>query len=208
MLKSMNQSDYYTFRIPYWDWRQEMQTNASNSPFQLDRLGKTINVNDIPIVQGREIFPSNWNTVCWEKVNQSCDICDPQIKTGQLQRCPFTDEPCSSRNPLWPSDKDVQKALSLKSYDVSPFSKKSLIDNSFRNLLEGFQPLSNDIDSIQSCRNDKLCLCDAGDQTCSESKNGTQPGDPIRRLLHNSVSLHACIINSNKINAIIHTIIR
>ena len=41
MLKSMNQSDYYTFRIPYWDWRKEMQTEA-NSPFQPDRLGKTM----------------------------------------------------------------------------------------------------------------------------------------------------------------------
>lgn len=190
MLKSMNQSDYYTFRIPYWDWRKEMQTDA-NSPFQLDRLGKTINITDLPIVQGGETFPSSWNTVCWEKVNQSHDICDPQIKTGQLQRCPFTDEPCSSRNQLWPSDKVVQNALALKSYDASPFSEKSL--NSFRNLLEGFKPLSND--SIQSCKKNKLCLCAIGDQTCSESKNGIQPGDPIQRLLHNSVS-----INSNKLN--------
>ena len=181
MLKSMNQSDYYTFRIPYWDWRQEMQTDA-NSPFQLDRLGETMNINNMPIVQGGENFPSSWNTVCW---NQNQNICDPRTKTGQLRRCPFTDEPCSSRNPLWPSDKDVQKALSLKSYDTSPFRNISI--NSFRNLLEGFQQLSSD--SIQSCRDDKLCSCSV-DRTC----NGLQPGDPIQRLLHNSVSINFIII--------------
>ena len=159
-----------------------MQTDA-NSPFQLDRLGKTMNMNNEPVVQGDEKFPSNWNTICWEKVNQSHNICDPRINTGRLQRCPFTGEPCSSRNPLWPSDKDVQKVLSLKSYDASPFSEKS--PNSFRNLLEGFKPLSND--SIQSCRDDKLCLCAVGDQMC-KSRDGLQSGDPIQRLLHNSVS--------------------
>jgi hypothetical protein len=188
MLKSMNQPDYYTFRIPYWDWRKEMQTEA-NSPFQLDRLGKTININDLPIVQGGEIFPSTWNTICWGKITPNHDICDPRTNTGPLQRCPFlTDEPCSSHNPLWPSDKDVQKVLSLNSYDTSPFSEKS--HNSFRNILEGFKPLSND--SIQTCRDDKLCLiCAVGDQTCSESNNDilNQPGDPIQRLLHNSVSI-------------------
>jgi hypothetical protein len=185
MLKSMNQPDYYTFRIPYWDWRKEMQTEA-NSPFQLERLGKTMNSNDddLPVVQGGEIFPSSWNTVCWEKVNSSGNICDPQTETGPLQRCPFlTDEPCSSDNPLWPSDKDIQTALSLKSYDTSPFNEKS--HDSFRNILEGFKPLSND--SIQTCRDDKLCLCAIGGQTrtCRESNDDIQP---IQRLLHNSVS--------------------
>ena len=178
--------DYYTFRIPYWDWRKEMQTDT-NSPFQLDRLGKTMNINGLPLVQGGEIFPSSWNTICWEKTppeDKSYDICNPRIQTGQLQRCPFTDEPCSSHNPLWPSDKDVQTVLSIKSYDTSPFSQKSR--NSFRNQLEGFKPLSNG--SIQSCRNDKLCLCSTGNISCTESKNGSQSGDPIQRLLHNSVS--------------------
>ena len=188
MLKSMEQNDYYTFRIPYWDWRKEMQTD-NNSPFHFDRLGKTTNINGLPVVQGGEVFPSSWDTICWEKtMDKSHAVCNPEIKTGQLQRCPFTDEPCSIHNPIWPSDKEVQAVLSLKSYDASPFSEKSL--DSFRNQLEGFKPLSND--SIQTCRNDRLCLCSIGDIMCAESKNDTvtsiQPGDPIQRLLHNSVS--------------------
>ena len=39
MLESMGRDDYYMFRIPYWDWRKEEQTD-DNSPFKSNRLGK------------------------------------------------------------------------------------------------------------------------------------------------------------------------
>ena len=189
MLKSMGHDDYYTFRIPYWDWRKEMQTD-SNSPFQRDRLGETVNINGLPQVHGGEVFPSNWQTICWDKSeNKSHTICNPQVPTGQLQRCPLSEDSCNSGNPLWPTDKDIQTALSLKSYDTSPFKEASM--DSFRNQLEGFKPLFND--SVQFCREDKLCLCTKGNENCTESMHEdgirNQPGDPLQRLLHNSVSV-------------------
>ena len=188
MLKSLGHDDYYNFRIPYWDWRKELQTDG-NSPFQRDRLGETVNVNGLPQVHGGEVFPSNWQTICWDKSNdKSHAICNPQVLTGQLQRCPLTDGTCNSGNPLWPSDDDVQTALSIESYDTSPFSEKSC--NSFRNWLEGFNPLPNDSSTVLSCKNDTLCLCATGNRDCTESQDGSQAGDPLQRLLHNSVSVH------------------
>ena len=44
-----------------------MQILDTNLPFQLNRLGKTMNINGLPVVQGGEVFPSSWNTICWEK---------------------------------------------------------------------------------------------------------------------------------------------
>ena len=183
----MKKEDYYMFRIPYWDWRKEKQTD-NNSPLKANRLGQTVDNNGLPQVHG--IMPSeflnNWETTCWRK-KRNFDICNPDIATGQLQRCPLK-ESCDRRNELWPSDKDVQTILSLQEYDTPPYTKKAA--NSFRNYLEGFKPLPND--DIEFCRENKLCTCELGegkqDFNCTESDSGPQPTDPIQRLLHNSVS--------------------
>ena len=185
MLKSRGREDYYMFRIPYWDWRKEEQTD-DNSPFKSNHLGETVNNNGLPQVHGdlHSTFLNNWQTICWEK-EKSYGICNPQVSTGQLQRCP-TEESCSSKNKLWPSSDDVKKALSLKEYDNPPFNKAAAT-NSFRNRLEGFMLLSND--ELQTCQENGLCTCDDGNVNCTESNDGTQPGKPCtQRLLHNSVS--------------------
>ena len=96
MLKNEGREDYYMFRIPYWDWRKEKQTD-DNSPFKSNRLGETVNNNGLPQVHGDlySEFLNNWSTVCWEK-EKSYSICNPWVPTGQLQRCP-TKESCSSK---------------------------------------------------------------------------------------------------------------
>ena len=69
MLKDMKKEDYYMFRIPYWDWRKEKQTD-NNSPLKANRLGQTVDNNGLPQVHG--IMPSeflnNWETY-WRKKN-------------------------------------------------------------------------------------------------------------------------------------------
>ena len=189
MLQDMGEEDYYKFRIPYWDWRKEVQTET-NSPFKSSRLGKTMYQDGFPQVQTDSgLFDQNWQTICWSKQNKNYDICDPRITTGQLQRCPL-DESCSSANPLWPSDNEVQMVLSLQEYDTHPYDRTAT--NSFRNQLEGFKPLS--ADELQVCRDSKLCSCDdmlngGSDPNCTENDTGGQPNNPIQRLLHNSVRI-------------------
>ena len=52
MLRETIQLDtYYTFRLHYWDWRKERQTDE-NSPFKSNRLGVTVNITGFPRVQG------------------------------------------------------------------------------------------------------------------------------------------------------------
>lgn len=186
MLKTNERENYYMFRIPYWDWRKDKQSDNS-SPFKSNRLGETVNNTGLPQVHGimHSEFLNNWETACWRKEN-NYDVCNPSISTGQLQRCPLK-ESCGSDNELWPSDKDVQTILSLQEYDTPPYNK--IAANSFRNQLEGFKPLSKD--SIEFCRENKLCTCkfeDSEDNNCTESDSGPQFTIPIQRLLHNSVS--------------------
>ena len=183
MLKSKGEDDYYMFRIPYWDWRKEKQTD-DNTPFKSNRLGDTVNRNGFPQVHGDlySDFLNNWQTVCWQKP-KTYGICNPQETTGNLQRCPLK-ESCDSKNKLWPSSNDVERALSLKEYDNPPFDWTAT--KSFRNQLEGFMLLSND--KFQTCRDNGLCKCDVGSFNCTESSDGIHPGNPTQRLLHNSVS--------------------
>lgn len=192
MLKTNGKEDYYMFRIPYWDWRKDKQSD-DNSPFKSNRLGETVNNNGLPQVHGimHSEFLNNWETACWRKENNNYDICNPNIATGQLQRCPLK-ESCGSDNELWPTNEDVQTILSLQEYDTPPYNKTAA--NSFRNQLEGFKPLSRD--SIEFCRENKLCTCkleDSEDEdfNCTESNSGPQPTMiPTQRLLHNSVSVN------------------
>lgn len=122
------------FRLPYWDWRIEMQRSSegvsSEELFREDRLGATRNVSGFPRVFGA-LF-DNWDTMCWLLPG---DICDPRVSTGLLQRCPFTGtDPCSSNNPDWPTDQDVQNALSFDVFDVPNYNLFS--PAGFRNFVD------------------------------------------------------------------------
>ena len=66
MLEDMGREDYYMFRIPYWDWRKEKQTD-DNSPFKRsNRLGETVMRNGLPNAHGElySDFLNSWQTVC------------------------------------------------------------------------------------------------------------------------------------------------
>ena len=184
MLRETTQPNtYYRFRLRYWDWRKERQTDE-NSPFKSDRLGVTVNVNGFPRVQG-DLVSDGWETRCWRL--EPGLICDPNNKTGPLQRCPFTDprvDPCDVSNPDWPTNAHVDEAVDMSSYDSGTHDKLST--SGFRNYMEGFSVLSNDQDGRDACSTNRLCACETGGPKCE----GPQPDTPIARLLHNSVSSH------------------
>ena len=174
---------YYRFRLHYWDWRKERQSNE-NSPFKSNRLGVTMSVGGFPRVQG-DLVGSGWETRCWNLVPGT--ICDPNMGTGLLQRCPFTDpgiDPCDINNPNWPTNAEVIRAVGMSTYDSGTHNKSST--SGFRNFMEGFDVLTDDQVGRETCSNNNLCACEIGGPMCNEP----QPRTPIARLLHNSVSLY------------------
>jgi hypothetical protein len=70
----------------------------------------------------------------------------------------------------------------MSSYDGSTYDKFST--SGFRNYMEGFKVLTDDQTSRQDCAVDELCACETGGSGCE----GSQPSQPIARLIHNSVS--------------------
>ena len=155
MLQRLGRNDYHSFRLPYWDWRVEIQRSSSGIPaeelFTESRFGATRSVNGFPHVVGDIVGPNGWNdTLCAFKKFQ---ICDPNEETGPLQRCPFTGtNPCHSSNPDWPTIKQVNEAISLTTYDSPPYNISSKT---------GFRPFIDfDIhDDLEECRNDRMCFC-------------------------------------------------
>ena len=163
--------DDHLFRLPYWDWRDPSQQEIL---FERDRLGANVNGS----VEG-DLFGENWKTVCWvetsSEVKAPIPICNPTIPDGQnLRRCP-SDDHCDKNHPNWPSYEDVNKAVSINSYDTSPYNRfVTDTDESFRNYMEGF------ITALGS-------ECDKDDTLCSvhlyQGQNHT-----VTRKLHNTVS--------------------
>ena len=159
MLEANGQEDYYKFRLPYWDWRREIQTSyglPSEELFSFNRLGETRNVSNSPVVFGDLV--GDWNAVCHATPIQ---ICNPNIPTGPIQRCPFIGNPilCHSSNPDWPSLKEVNDLFKLEDYAVAPYDLHSA--NSLR--AEVDLPL---VDSVEECRRDVYCTCAIGGPQC------------------------------------------
>ena len=150
-----------TFALHYWDWRDSDQRRAY---FTEDRLGRSNNGN----VEGT-LF-EDWSNTCWNEVtdkNNPVPICDPTQSARDLRRCP--DETVCDSDTNWPTSRDVDGAVSIEDYDMSPFNKYIGKDMSFRNTMEGFVSQSG------SCTDDDLC-----------TYNGTLS---LTRMLHNSVSI-------------------
>ena len=122
MLRGIGHEDYYTFRLPYWDWRVEIQKSTgipAEELFTEKRFGATQNVSGFPRVVGDVVGPNGWDSLCV----QANFTCDPNINTGPLQRCPFTgNNPCSSDNPNWPTIKEVNDILAVDHFDSSPYN--------------------------------------------------------------------------------------
>jgi hypothetical protein len=73
MLKETTRPNtYYMFRLHYWDWRKEMQTDE-NSPFKDNRLGSTVYRGGNLIVEGT--LAHGWTHRCWKFTPGL--ICDP-----------------------------------------------------------------------------------------------------------------------------------
>ncbi len=167
MLQAMGRPDYHMFRLPYWDWRIEMQNSSiginSDELLSETRLGATRNVNGFPRVFG-DLVEGGWDTICWL---QPGTICNPRESTGPLQRCPFTGtNPCSSSNPDWPTRKDVENALSLEVYDAPP--NNLLSTDGFRNFVD-----ANVTQDVEACRQNRMCQCIPGGPTCPPVEGNT-----------------------------------
>lgn len=172
MLQDMGRrTDYHTFRLPYWDWRIEMQTSSmgvsTEELFSENRLGATRNVSGFPRVFGSIAEGGGWGTICWPLT--SSKICDPRVNTGPLQRCPFTgDNPCSISTPGWPTDHNVQNTLSSDTYDAPPYN--FLTTDGFRALSDANVTASG---SIEACREDRFCICFPGGPMCPDIEGAT-----------------------------------
>ena len=134
------------------------------------------------IVTG-DIFET-WHTICWEDIsNQTFPIaiCNPNTKTSEsLRRCPIPTL-CSKTNKNWPSVKDVDDAISIKSYDESPYNRYVKgTDSSYRNFMEGFI-----VEDGSDCGDDTMCTPDK------------TRGVTVRRKIHNSVRQHQQGLASN-----------
>ena len=167
MLQTMGRVDYHKFRLPYWDWRGEIQRSyglPSEQLFTFNRFGETRNVSNRPIVFG-DLLRDGWNTVCMDTPEE---ICDPSIITFFLQRCPFTGDPnlCHSSNPDWPTMQEVNELLNINNYAKPPFNIFSV--DSFRGVAD-FKLL----ETIEACREDLYCACIPGGPECDVPNNAT-----------------------------------
>ena len=150
----MGHNDYHSFRLPYWDWRAEIQKSSrgirAEELFIESRLGATKNISGFPRVVGDIVGPNGWDTLC---IGKSLVICDPEESTGALQRCPLTgNNPCHSDNPDWPTIKTVNDAISFDTYDSPPYTLFST--TGYRSFVD-FSIHKN----LTECGQDRKCTC-------------------------------------------------
>ena len=183
MLQAMGRVDYHKFRLPYWDWRWEIQRSyglPSEQLFTLDRFGETRNISNRPVVFG-ELVGDDWNAIC---ISTPEEICNPNIVTYALQRCPFTGDPnlCHSSNPDWPTMQQVNELLEIRDYATPPFNISST--GSFRSMGDFIE-----LDSIEECRKDIYCRCIPGGVDCDVPNDS-----PARRI--SAVAVHSKVNTS------------
>ena len=180
MLRDEGSTDYHTFRLPYWDWRIEIQNSTGirvEDLFTENRFGATRNISGFPQVVGDIVGPSGWDSVC---VQVFFEVCNPTVSTGPLQRCPFTGtNPCHSSNPDWPTMQLVIDALAIDTYDSLPYNLDSRT---------GYRPFIDfDIhEDLEECANDRMCQClPNGGPSCNVSAGETALAYDAQ--LHNDV---------------------
>ena len=131
----------HKFRLPYWDWSDESQREIL---FSKDRLGENVkkNINGKMVTKVEGDLFTDWKTYCWENITGypfPIPICNPIISSNEtLRRCP-REEFCKKSHKFWPNKTDVDTAVSIKSYDASPYDRCIEGEtSSFRNYMEGF----------------------------------------------------------------------
>ena len=192
MLQAMGKEDYFKFRLPYWDWRREIQTSyglPSEELFSFTRFGETRNVSNRPVVFGDLV--GDWNAVCHNTPEQ---ICDPNISTGRVQRCPFIGNPvlCHSSNPDWSSLQEVNELFQLNNYSVPPFNFSAM--NGLRDRVD-----FNFMLGTEECRQDPYCICIPGGVQCNEVPANTSV-IRVTTAVHAKVRLY----NNMAVYALIH----
>ena len=184
------------------DWRREIQ-EGSGVKFEdiliENRLGFTNYSSGLPVVSG-SLVSDDWESVCWRMLGQ---ICDPNISTGPIQRCPLPDR-CHSDNPDWPTLERVNRAISFERFDAAPWNRIS--SDGVRGFID-FE-VGND---IEACRNDRMCICAVNDFNCT-SPASIAAGSQVITLsgrMHITVSvltalylliLLSCSLNTNSCN--------
>ena len=160
MLQKTGDPHYYLYRLPYWDFRVEVQeTNGilSEDLFSERMFGATKNESGYPVVVGNLTEPDGWDTLCALEYTKTCD---PRIRTGPLKRCPFTgNDPCNHKNPDWPTIKQVNDLLAIPNYDSPPYNYSSR--SGFRLFADFYF-----IDDLDDCRKEPMCFCTNG-PTCN-----------------------------------------
>ena len=139
----------HLFRFHYWNWLDPEQRDV---PFQRDRLGDHSN----KIVMG-DLADGNWSLICWYDTSNdsSFNICNPnQPSEAQWIRCPNATL-CQKYNSVWPTYIDYHEAVSIQTYDISPYNAEVQCRESFRSLMEGFL---NEYGT--DCRDDPMCSVD------------------------------------------------
>ena len=195
MLETTGRTDYFKFRLPIWDWRREIQTSyglPSEELFTLNRFGETRNISNRPVVFGDLV--DGWNTVCHFTPEE---ICDPNISTGQVQRCPFIGNPilCHSSNPDWPNMQEVNRAIEAEYYIVAPydlFSVNSVYDRVDFNLMM----------DVEACAQESYCTCSpVGGVQCEGIPENTTVGTVAATGVHPKVrmGLAICVQGVNNV---------
>ena len=64
MLKSIGHANYHNFRLPYWDWRNEIQNSTVEDPFTEERFWATHNISGFPCLVGYIVGLNGWHTLC------------------------------------------------------------------------------------------------------------------------------------------------
>ena len=179
MLQRMGRPDYHTYRSPYFDWRREIQEGSGVKFEDLlveNRFGFTNYTSGFPVVSGQLV--GDWQSVCARMTGQ---ICDPNVPTEPIQRCPVPDR-CRSDNPDWPTLERINRAISFETFDVAPWTEIS--SDGFRSFVD-FE-IGSDPDV---CRNDRMCLCTGGDINCTNP--AIAAGSPVITFfsrIHTTVS--------------------
>ena len=185
MLKNMGYPNYHSFRLPYWDWRIEIQKTTGIPAEELlteSRSGAIQIISGFPHVVGDIVEPDGWDSVC---IQTQSVICDPNINTGPLQQCPFTgSNPGSSDNPDWPTIQQVINELTIDTYDSPPYN---LLSRTGYRAFVDFD-IHNDFEESSK---DRMCRCfPAGGSQCNLTD--VPPTVPVLAYgsqLHSDVSI-------------------
>ena len=184
ILKSEGHPNYYSFSLPYWDWRIEIQKSTgipAEELFTESKLGATKNVNGFPEVVGEIVGENGWESLCYQTYSQ---ICDPAVNIGPLRRCPFTgNNPCSSDNPDWPTIQQVNDAIAINTYDEHPYNLKTR--GGYRASID-----FNITDNLEECHDDRMCMClPFGGSECNVPKPVRSTVAAYKSQLHTDVCI-------------------